>query len=697
MTRNEVEQLSVDQMLLGLTPVQCINSSTEVELKYSEGEDQSEIVQFFKPRDVFDEFKRIHDRYWHPISLSLQHLAMVMTLELRDIYQELQLAVANFFRRQRECHSGHVYNVLVYQMTGYNLWRERVSVLEKAIYALAFVAGLIDAEREQFSPHHSLSEWVTWCRYHWANGISYWKSLCSLSLTREYAVRFKDSLLVKFQVDHHKVPSLQNIYKTVLEHCKCIGFDLMQYTQALFDSDTALNDLQVRRIPLKRELQEDQKFSSCITRLIDIAGSIMDIGTTNLFWYTLTSFEDKLQDMHTLHTLRELRWQGKFFRCLSVCTKTSNFMSLHPFSHDSMMDFTCDGMAGLVQMNYLLMMAQYVLKNGPLDMDVDENICEIITEEQRKTISALQVKVETYLASVLQYISESRVEYAWDQLIRDGDCPSDSVPFWKVLRHLHHKFSFTLSGIAYAMYEYAHQAWLCCRVEHLLVHSSNYADDIDWSKEEQTLQNRQRELTRLELILDMNKRQRQAVIELAAENLGMNCSYEGGLPVDVVYTSSMIDYMHLQTQLSARDLLLWKIRLQDGLTWKLYELGRRSEEEGPFQSTVKEFSQNGIDLWMEVIQRLERQPYVGGEDMHTFVIEITAIQFMAQLYFDTVAELKRWSDRKSVTEKQRVVDQIIGACRTWLAEGVKALDSWRDSVRVNHACGCDHQTTTRKV
>jgi hypothetical protein len=287
-------------------------------------------------------------------------------------------------------------------MRVYAVWRERMSVLEKAIYAMALVAGLIDAEREQFSPNHSMYQWNKWCEKYSANNVSSWRSLFSLTYSRECVNRFKDALILKIQnkCDSQRVLSLRSIFEQVSQHCKCIGFDIMQNTQTLItgtDKSLGCNWVPVQ-ISLKRDLNDDKIFVSCTNTLISMAGSIsawvMDVQNWIRYWHLLVVYETQLNDKRIVHELQELRWQCKLFRCLSVCTQVNSCMSIHPYPIRNNLEQICDFVAGLIQEKYLLAVACNELNNG-----VEPALGMI--EVKREKVTTLSHKVEAYIITLI--------------------------------------------------------------------------------------------------------------------------------------------------------------------------------------------------------------------------------------------------------------------------------------------------------
>ena len=162
-----------------------------------------------------------------------------MTLELRDIYRELLLVIAGFFKRQRDTFPVRSValsaNVLIYQTHAFQTFQRRyLDVIEKLIFSLVLILFCLEAEYSCLEG--SPNSWEKYCMdvFQWEEECDIDTSLSELSEEKVilYLRSIQSLLGAKFLSSRYS-PFLETSFGDCIDKIKAISYDLMQLTHSI--------------------------------------------------------------------------------------------------------------------------------------------------------------------------------------------------------------------------------------------------------------------------------------------------------------------------------------------------------------------------------------------------------------------------------------------------------------------------------
>ncbi len=116
-------------------------------------EDDAENGIYYSFKDIVEVAKVLHNKYWDPISLFMQYQTTYFVLELREIYVELQMALCEYYKRQRDGYAARGYrggvNLIIHQLHNFLRWQLLIeNVVEKQLFSLSLIPSLLQVQRQ---------------------------------------------------------------------------------------------------------------------------------------------------------------------------------------------------------------------------------------------------------------------------------------------------------------------------------------------------------------------------------------------------------------------------------------------------------------------------------------------------------------------------------------------------------------------
>jgi hypothetical protein len=231
-------------------------------------------------------------------------------------------------------------------MAAYMKWQARMALFEKVIYSMIMISGLIEADRKQYEPEvQRLGSCWDWCESNCAipartfrGGLYY-----SLTSVRECIRNFKTAMvkdLCHANLESNLVNTFADVFEKMTKQWKNIGFDLIQYTHALFGvtgTSSATNtanfmQAQTKLLRLKRQLHSSHPITlKAMDDLSSVSAEVIrwtrKSDSDEDLYFSLPAHEIGVMRLggviHLVRLLRELRYQSHFLLQHTECTQFS--------------------------------------------------------------------------------------------------------------------------------------------------------------------------------------------------------------------------------------------------------------------------------------------------------------------------------------------------------------------------------------
>ncbi len=105
-------------------------------------------------KDFLETAKVLHNKYWDPISLLMQFQTTYSVVALREMYVALQMALCEYYKRQRDAYAVRGYrggvNLIIQQLHNFQRWQLLIeNVVEKELFSLSLIPPMLQVQRKR--------------------------------------------------------------------------------------------------------------------------------------------------------------------------------------------------------------------------------------------------------------------------------------------------------------------------------------------------------------------------------------------------------------------------------------------------------------------------------------------------------------------------------------------------------------------